>query len=101
MSKKRWTAARKAEVVLNSLKGEKTVVELCRENGISQSTFFNWKNSFLTAASEGLKNGSCTSREAELKRQLTAAEKKIGQLVLEKEVLEFAADYIKKKRSSR
>ena len=94
---KRWTAARKSELVIASLSGTKSVAELCRENGIAQSTFFNWKKAFLDAGTAGLKGSGQSSREAELEQKLVQAERKIGEMILDKEVLEFAKDYVKKK----
>ena len=94
---KRWTAARKTELVLASLSGTKTVAELCRENGIPQSTFFAWKKAFLEAGTASLKGSGQGSREAELEQKLAQAERKIGEMVMDKEILEFAKDYVKKK----
>ncbi|MBO8128420.1 MAG: transposase [Peptococcaceae bacterium] len=36
--RKRWTAQRKMELVLESVKGQTSIAELCRQNGISQLT---------------------------------------------------------------
>ncbi|NQZ48597.1 MAG: transposase [Erythrobacter sp.] len=94
---KRWTAARKAELVIASLSGNKTVAELCRESGIPQSTFFAWKKAFLEAGTNGLKGAGQSSREAELEQKLAQAERKIGEMTLDKEVMDFAKDFVKKK----
>ena len=44
----RWTAKRKAEVVLALLKGGDTT-ELCRKNGITKSVLYSWRDSFIEA----------------------------------------------------
>ena len=94
---KRWTAARKAELILASLSEKKTVAELCRENGIPQSTFFAWKKAFLEAGGAALKGSAGNTREAELEQQLSDAQRKVGQLLMDKEILEFAVEHSKKK----
>lgn len=91
------TATRKAERVIVSLSGSKEVAELCRENGIAQSTFFKWKKAFFEGGTAGLKGGAGSSREAELEQKLAKAERKIGEMTMDKEILDCAADFAKKR----
>lgn len=46
MKASRFTDAQKAFIIEQGEEG-KTVAEICREAGISQATFFNWKKSML------------------------------------------------------
>lgn len=39
-SRRRWTAKAKLEVVLEGLKGQTSVAELCRRHGITQSMYY-------------------------------------------------------------
>ena len=43
----RWTAKRKAAVVLDVLKGQTTSVDACRKYGIKQSELEEWTERFL------------------------------------------------------
>ena len=88
---KRWTASRKAELIIESFSGKKTSAKLCRQNGISQSTFFQWKKDFISGGTSSLKNGNGTEKN-ELSRKLAETERKLGEMVVEKEILQEAVE---------
>ena len=94
---KRWTAARKTELIIDVMAGKKSVAEACRESGIAQSTFFTWKKAFLEGGTAALKGKDRSSREAELEAQLKETQRKVGELLMDKEILEFAVKTSKKK----
>src|SRR3954468_13930492 len=69
----RWSARRKAEVVLRLLRGE-GLDALARETGQAAGTIAGWREEFLEAGHEGLK-----SRPAPVEdRRLADAQRKIG-----------------------
>jgi transposase-like protein len=76
---KRWSAAKKAEIVLSLLKGTKKMVDVCRENDLKQSDVEKWKEDFLKSGEEGLKAKPLPKEEREVK-DLRA---KVGELLLE------------------
>jgi len=42
MTKRRnWSAEEKVEIVLAGIKGEKSIAQICRDNNISQTTYYN------------------------------------------------------------
>lgn len=84
--RRRWTAKAKMEVVLEGLKGEETIAELCRRHGITQSMYYEWQETMLKAGLEGLTHSGKSSREAELEKQLKQAERTIGRLTMENEL---------------
>jgi len=49
-----FTAEKKIQVVLEGLRGEITVAELCRREGIANVTYYKWSKSFLDAGKNGL-----------------------------------------------
>lgn len=55
--RRRWTAKAKLEVVLEGLKGQESVAEICRRHGITQSMFYEWQEAMLKAGEEGLTRG--------------------------------------------
>jgi transposase len=78
----RWSARRKEEVVLRLLRGE-GLDALARETGQAAGTISAWREDFLAAGREGLK-----SRPAQVEdRRLTEAQRKIGELALEADIL--------------
>ncbi len=52
----RWTAKRKAAVVLEVLKGKATGLEACRKYGIRQSELEEWTSRFLEGGENNLRS---------------------------------------------
>jgi transposase-like protein len=77
------------DAVLRLLGGELLEV-LSRELGVEAHRLAAWRDDFLEAGKEGLK-GERADRSQE-DRQLREAERKIGQLTMENEVLRAAAE---------
>ena len=88
-SRPRWSAGKKMEAVLRLLRGEPLEV-LSRELGVEVHRLAAWRDDFLEGGKEGLK-GQRPDRSPE-DRQLRDAERKIGQLTMENEVLRAAAE---------
>ena len=78
----RWSARRKEEVVLRLLRGER-LDALARETGQAAGMISSWREDFLTAGREGLKS---RSRRVE-DRQLVDAQRKIGELAMDNDIL--------------
>lgn len=46
--KKQWTGKEKLAIVLQGLKGECSVSELCNAHGITQGMYYKWRDQLLT-----------------------------------------------------
>ncbi len=82
----RWTAKRKASVVLDVIKGVATPAEVARKHGLTVAEVERWVDAGLQAMESGLRSNpkeAAAEWESE-KKDLFA---KIGQLSLEVEVL--------------
>jgi transposase-like protein len=88
-SQPRWSAGKKTEAVLRLLRGE-PLEELSRELRVEAHRLAAWGDEFLAAGSQGLK-GQRADRSPD-DRALKQAERKIGQLTMENEVLRAAAE---------
>ena len=53
-SKKRFTAEQKIQIVLEGLRNQISVSELCRKEGIANVTYYKWSKEFLDAGKNGL-----------------------------------------------
>lgn len=51
----KWSQEQRFELVLRTLRGE-LVVQVCRENEVSATQFYKWREAFLRGAQEGLKD---------------------------------------------
>ena len=48
-TRKQYSAEEKIRIVLDGLRGEESVAELCRREGISQGIYYKWSKDFLEA----------------------------------------------------
>jgi len=52
--RKPYSAEEKIRIVLDGLRGEHSVAELCRREGIAESLYYNWSKEFLEAGKRRL-----------------------------------------------
>lgn len=53
-TRRQYSAEEKIRIVLEGLRGEETVAELCRREGISQSLYYKWSKELLEAGKSRL-----------------------------------------------
>ena len=53
-SRRKYSGEEKIRIVLEGLRGEETVAELCRREGISESVYYRWSKEFLEAGKQRL-----------------------------------------------
>ncbi|CAG5076641.1 IS3 family transposase ISMch3 [Parvicella tangerina] len=61
-TRRKFNAEEKIRIVLEGLKGEESVAEICRREGIAPALYYKWSKDFLEAGKKRL-NGD-TDREA-------------------------------------
>jgi len=85
----RWTAKRRAALVLKVLKGETSVAEAARQHRLRVAEVESWQEQYLRAAENGLRRRPKDA--AALKdEQIKKLKQKIGELVVENDVLREA-----------
>ena len=65
-TRRKFSAEEKIRIVLEGLRGEETIAELCRREGISPNLYYNWSKEFLEAGKRRLQGNT--------KRQATSTE---------------------------
>jgi transposase len=83
---RKFTAKQKLEIVLASLRGERSVAELCREHGIAESLLRKWREQALEAAAERFESGQERSLQAEQRRRIAELERALGRKTYELEI---------------
>ncbi len=53
-TRRRFSAEEKIRIVLEGLRGEIPVTELCRKEGIQPSIYYKWSKAFLDSGKNGL-----------------------------------------------
>ena len=56
-TRKKYTAEEKVRILLEGLRGESTIAELCRKEGIHPNLHFKWSKEFLEAGKQQVPGG--------------------------------------------
>src|SRR5690606_22300451 len=82
---------RRIRIVLDGLRGEDSISELCRREGIAQSLYYTWSKEFMEAGKRRLAGDTAraaTSDEVkELRREASALKECVADLPLENRLL--------------
>jgi transposase len=90
-TRKHYSAEEKIRIVLEGLRGEDSIAELCRREGLNSNVYYRWSKEFLEAGKKRLAGD--TSREAtsnevkELRAQSSALKETLGELLMENRLL--------------
>jgi transposase len=90
-TRKVHSAEEKIRIVLAGLRGEDSIAELCRREGIAQSVYFSWSKEFLEAGKRRLAGD--TARQAnsaevkDLRAEAAALKEVVADLTLENRLL--------------
>ena len=90
-TRRQFSAEEKIRIVLQGLRGEDSIAELCRREGISQNLYYRWSKEFLEAGKKRLAGD--TTREATsdevrtLRREAGALKEVVADLTLENRLL--------------
>jgi transposase-like protein len=95
MSQKRrnFSAQFKLETVLDGLRGEKTVAQICRERDISESLYYKWRDAFMERAAEVFVDQRGPQRDEQAER-IAELERLAGKQALEIEILKKAGSLL-------
>ena len=82
----KFSGQQKTELVLVSLRGPKTIAQLCREHDISESLLRKWRDQFLAARAERLQGKAERTEVDELRGQVAKLERALGRKTMEVEI---------------
>jgi transposase len=90
-TRRQFSAEEKIRIVLSGLRGEDSIAELCRREGIVQNLYYRWSKEFLEAGKKRLAGDTAraaTSDEVrDLRREASALKEVVAELVLENRLL--------------
>ena len=90
-TRRQYSAEEKIRIVLDGLRGEDSVAELCRREGINTNVYYRWSKEFLEAGKKRLAGD--TAREAtpnevkDLRSEAAALEEAVAELLMENRLL--------------
>jgi transposase len=86
-TRRKFSADEKIRIVLEGLRGQIAISEICRREGIAASVYYKWSKSFLEAGKNGLTRAilrDATSDEVRnLKQENADLKKAVAEMVLE------------------
>jgi transposase-like protein len=85
----RWTAKRRAALVIAILKGKTSVAEVARTHGLTVADVERWKERFLAAAENPLRSPP-RDEEAQKEALIHRLERKVGRMALEIDIMQEA-----------
>jgi transposase len=87
-TRKRYSSEEKIRIVLEGLRGEESVAELCRKEGINTNIYYRWSKDFLEAGKKRLSGDTvreATSDEVnDLRQQSAELRETLAEVVMEK-----------------
>jgi transposase len=90
-TRKQYSAEEKIRIVLSGLRGEDSIAELCRREGIAEGLYYSWSKEFLEAGKRRLSGD--TARQASsgevktLRREMRDMKELVADLTLENRLL--------------
>jgi len=90
-TRRQYSAEEKIRIVLDGLRGEMSIAELCRREGLAESMYYKWSKEFLEAGKSRLSGD--TSRQATtpevkaLRSEASALKECVADLTLENRLL--------------
>ena len=90
-TRKQYSAEEKIGIVLDGLRGEHGIVELCRQEGIAESLYYSWSKEFLEAGKRRLAGDTAraatTSEVKDLRREARELKEVVAEQALELRLL--------------
>ena len=83
MNKKKYKAKERLIIVLEGIKGNLSLGELCNQYGISQQTYYNWRDRLLSEGSKIFSYGGVDREKEVLKQELSRLKETVGELTME------------------
>ena len=87
----KFNSEEKIRIVLAGIRGEESVAELCRQEGIHQNLYYRWSREFLEAGKKRLEGDTMreasTSEVKELRKQNSELKEALAEEILEHRLL--------------
>ena len=78
-----YSAEEKIRIVLDGLRGEMSIAELCRQEGIAESLYYKWSKDFLEAGKKRLAGDTARSANTDEVKALRAEARDLKEVVAE------------------
>jgi transposase len=94
-TRRKYSAEEKIRIVLEGLRGEESIAELCRREGINPNMYYKWSKEFLEAGKARLtgdtKRQATSNEVADLRQENEQLKQVVAELLLKNRVLKKSA----------
>ena len=82
-TRKQYGAEEKIRIVLEGLRGEDSIAELCRKEGIAQGVYYKWSKDFMEAGKRRLAGDTARAANTDEVRDLRREARDLKEVVAE------------------
>jgi len=82
MQRKKWSAAQKFQIVLEGMKNNTKISDLCSRYGINQVQYYKWRDQFLKNGAKAFE-GSVEKEKERLEKKVQKLTGLVGHLTIE------------------
>ena len=90
-TRKKYSSEEKIRIVLAGMRGEESIAELCRREGLNQNVYYRWSKEFLEAGKQRLagdiKREASSSEVTGLKKENDQLKRLVADIMLKNDVL--------------
>ena len=90
-TRKKYSSEEKIRIVLEGMRGEASIAELCRREGLNQTVYYRWSKEFLEAGKQRLagdiKREASSSEVTGLKKENDQLKRLVADIMLKNDVL--------------
>jgi transposase len=94
-TRRKYSAEEKIRIVLEGLRGDESIAELCRREGINPNMYYKWSKEFLEAGKARLtgdtKRQATSSEVQDLRQENEQLKQVVAELLLKNRVLKKSA----------
>ena len=82
-TRKQYSAEEKIRIVLDGLRGEHSIAELCRREGIAERLYYSWSKEFLEAGKRRLAGDTARAATSDEVKDLRREARELKEVVAE------------------
>lgn len=91
--RRKYSTDFKLDTVMEGIRGEKSIAQICRDRGIKDNQYYKWRDIFLEGAAEVFEDRRNIAKQ-ENETRVAELERMIGKLAIENEILKKAKSWL-------
>ncbi len=96
--RRKFSAEFKLDTVMEGLRGQKSIAQLCRERDITEALYYQWKQRFEDQALQIFEDQRQHPTSDDKDQRIAELERMVGRLTMENEVLKKAKTWLDTQR---